>query len=114
MMKAQVMEKAPRCRIVLTVPPDMLERVSRVARIMGSSDTAAARYLLMRGLALEVGTMAAKSSSDALESMVNLFEGENARLEQKHNKSKKAPVRDIVTPGQRDENVRSGGSKGHD
>jgi len=99
MVKARLLEKNAPCRIVLTVPPEMLERVGRVARVMGTSDTAAARYLLMRGLSVEVGTLAANSSANALESMVNLFEGENARQEAKRQKGKKGQIRAIVTPG---------------
>lgn len=87
-----------RHRIAVSLTPELYEKTMQVAGMMGLSDSAAARYLMMRGLESFIALLASTSSTEVLKNMFSIFERE---VDQAHDVG--SPV--AVTP---DCSVRNG------
>ena len=91
-------KRSERMRINVSVTPDLRAHVLRLGGMMGLSESAAARYLMVRGLESLMGLMVANQSAESLKGMLHAFEAES--------EAGGAVNRVPVTPGLRDKNVR--------
>ena len=92
-------------RIHVSVTPELRERVQQIAQMLGLSESAAARHLMLRGLEGMMAITASHQTATTLSSMFAAMEREMEKEKRPSRRSGKV-VRDSVTPELRDKNVR--------
>lgn len=104
------------CRINVSLPEGLFDKVDAYADLMGLSLSEACRHLVIKGVEQVQALTNARDSVDALNRMTMAFDrGLQQEEEMRKEASSKAtrpvkgrprkPVRDLVTPAQSDKNV---------
>ena len=75
MAKEEKIERE-RDRITISISPELREKIGVVAEMMGLSEAAAARYLMIRGMEGVLHVLSSTQSANALRSMFDAFERE--------------------------------------
>lgn len=105
-------------RVMVSLSPELYSKTMQVAEMMGLSDSAAVRYLMMRGLEGYMMLIASTSSAQMLSSFMQLVEKEVDEQHAERREKRAAKKEDAasvvpVTPRYSPKNRTPGGGKGH-
>jgi hypothetical protein len=104
-------------RIGISVSDQLAEKVAQVSSMLGVSESAAARHLMMRGLESFMHLLSSNESAQMMKNMFDAFERDlgSGGAETKRKKGRVQSIQpDTVTQGWRPQNDRPRGRKTHD